>query len=134
MDNIQKSVITVLGIACLIALLIPSGNKSKLANQEPTSVEASQAKVAPPAPMPSNPEGENEEGEQDDLASLPDEYATFGQPMNDAMPLGQGNNQNVQSESQPIAGPVQSTNVATSDTPDGGQFIIPANVPDRAIQ
>ncbi|MEQ1551546.1 hypothetical protein [Sphingorhabdus sp.] len=90
MDNIQKSVVAVLCVAAFAALIIPSASSFK--------TDQASAPAAPEsAPKPVNaqetavaPEEGDEFALQDETDEGPDEFETFGQPMNDAQPLGVG--------------------------------------------
>jgi hypothetical protein len=100
MDNIQKSIAAVLGVAAFVTLLIPSadGTSSNAAPQVPPPAATVEAKVPPPSnPQPADSDNGNandDNASQDDGSDgEADEYAEFGQPMNDAAPLGSGSDQ-----------------------------------------
>jgi hypothetical protein len=81
-DNIQKSILTVLGIAGFVALVIPDGEDMGVKPAPPVAV----APPPPPAPTPlANPDDEL----PDDSGDLynDEEFANFGQPMADAQPV-----------------------------------------------
>lgn len=91
MDNIQKSIIAVLAIAAFATLIVPSGTSFQPKQPEVAPV-ADAPDIAPVAPPPSTePEEASDEYASDDGdLGGPDEYESFGQPMNDARPLGSG--------------------------------------------
>jgi hypothetical protein len=94
-DNIQKSVVAVLCVAAFAALIIPSGisfNADKQVAPEATVVVPQTQAVQ--APVETSEEASDEYASQDDAVEGPDEYETFGQPMNDALPLGASANLN----------------------------------------
>ncbi len=88
-DNIQKSIAAVLGIAALLVLIIPGGDPVV---EQPKPAE--QAPAPPPPPPPAQPEDDvdpsGEYASQDGEMAEPDEYASFGQPMMDASPVNPG--------------------------------------------
>ncbi len=100
MDNIQKSIVAVLCVAAFAALIVPSGT-----DFETTKPVAPEGPVVAPqpqaaqAPTETPEEASDEYASQDDATEGPDEFETFGQPMNDALPLGAIANSN-QAESQ----------------------------------
>jgi hypothetical protein len=99
-DNIQKSIVAVLCVAAFAALIVPSGT-----DFETTKPVAPEGPVVAPqpqaaqAPTETPEEASDEYASQDDATEGPDEFETFGQPMNDALPLGAIANSN-QAESQ----------------------------------
>lgn len=95
MDNIQKSIVAVLCVAAFAALIVPSGTSfetNKPVAPEPP-VAAPQAEAAQD-PVETPEEASDEYASQDEAAEGPDEFETFGQPMNDALPLGASANSN----------------------------------------
>lgn len=139
MDNIQRSVISVLGVACFVALIIPSNNPVAPPAAAPQEQAPPLQTVNPDAaPLPENVEEEVGAENATDELQLPDELATFGQPMSDAMPLGESNNPSNENEAQTglrSSSPGGNSNEAVSYAGSAaGGYMIPANVPDRAIQ
>ena len=100
MDNIQKSVVAVLCVAAFAAFIIPS--ESSFKTDQASSPEAPET-----GPKPVNaqetadaPEDSDEVAAQDEADEGPDEFETFGQPMNDAKPLGVGSDSSNQDSPQ----------------------------------
>ena len=91
MDNIQKSVVAVLCVAVFAALIIPSESSVK-------TEQASAPEAPVPTPQPvvaqetADAPAEGDEFAEQEEAEFPDEFETFGQPMNDAQPLGTNSN------------------------------------------
>lgn len=88
MDNILKYILAVLGVAGLVALVVPEKShepaKAALTPIAPTPIKPVSGPI-PPAP--------SDDGSSDDDSAMDDwdeEYQNFGQPMNDAQPLGSG--------------------------------------------
>jgi hypothetical protein len=107
-DNIQKSILGVLGIAAILTMMVPDG--SNLASS-PAAAPAPPPSVGTPAsavPTPQQPaegaeEPNNEFAMEGTELEEGDELANFGQPMNDARPFGQpaNNAPNVAAPPQP---------------------------------
>ena len=99
MDNIQKSIFAVLGLSAFVTMIIPTGDSFSPTPQQTTpQIEAVSPASAPP---PSDPDVvvSDEYASQDGEVEAPDEFESFGQPMNDARPLGMSSDSPPQSES-----------------------------------
>jgi len=86
MDNILKYILAVLGVAALVALLVPEKfHQSK----EPALTPIAPAPIKPVSepipPASADQQDSSDDGSADDWD---EEYQNFGQPMNDAQPLG----------------------------------------------
>lgn len=120
MDNILKYLLGVLGIAALIALAIPDSTS----DQEITPVVPAPVTVKPAkAPTPFESSNANQPSNKDEGSDdWDEEYENFGQPMNDAVPLGtdssDGNNgEDPSINNGPESGPMGSPNVGGARAP-----------------
>jgi hypothetical protein len=89
MDNILKYVLGVLGVFALVLIAIPGDEKPTPAAAPVSATSLPQPTgqtPAQPAPQPSE-DSSSDDGSFDD-SSDGDEVTTFGQPMNDARPVG----------------------------------------------
>lgn len=129
MDNIQKSILAVLGIAAFATLIVPDGDSF---NPDKRNKPARVAKDAPPKPKPDPaplPDGSEDDGEfasQDD-GEQDDELAAFGQPMNDARPFGD------EDGGYPTAPPQASVQPRETDTPAPNSAVPSGQIPTQAI-
>jgi hypothetical protein len=132
MDNILKYVLGVLGVFALVLVAMPSGEMPK------SKTVASSAAIKPIAPQAIKPipPSDNSSGDSDfgddgsfDDSAEPDELTSFGQPMNNATPLGGGDGySNNESGRQPVGGSnaplppgaIPATPNAPGPLPDGG--------------
>ncbi len=116
MDNIQKSIVAVLGIAAFVTVIIPDMGGTNTKAVQP--VPASQPNAMPP-PRPSRP------SQNDSMMASenPEEYSSFGQPMSNAEPMEMGTSggwgQPIRpSQSEPIqSAPAFSPGATTSPPP-----------------
>jgi hypothetical protein len=115
-DNIQKSILAVLGIAAFATLIVPGSDDSVIESPKPAKSAKVDVPPPPAAPAP-EPDPDGEYASQDGEVEQPDEYASFGQPMMDASPIDQG----------PVGqGDYASSNQAPSrERPRGGVDVTP---------
>jgi hypothetical protein len=118
-DNIQKSILAVLGIAAFATLIVPGSDDA--VTESPKPVEPAKVDSPPPPVTPApatEPDPDGEYASQEGDLAEPDEYASFGQPMMDASPMDQG----------PLGqGEYASSNQAQSrERPRGGVDVTPA--------
>jgi hypothetical protein len=120
MDNIQKSIVTVLGISGLVAFFMPSGqNTGTAAQQSASNVEALQPPAPVPAPPPPAPTQQENYAEQPAVMETGDAPA-FGQPTISGLPHGQ--EANSQNQPQQTA---QNSQPSQSQQPYGGDQLYP---------
>jgi hypothetical protein len=84
MDNIQKALVTVLGVAAMIAMLVPSKDPIDAPSTQSDAVE----QPAPPSEASNNPVVQNPSTQPVPQAeSTPDESFQIGQPSIDGKPI-----------------------------------------------
>lgn len=86
MDNVLKVLIGVLGLFALVILAIPSSGPDEENVVKPVATPTMAPQPNPPAPTPASGDEADEKSSRDE--DWEDEYESFGQPMNDARPLG----------------------------------------------
>lgn len=94
MDNVLKLILGFLGVVALVILAIPSSDSSDDAKVVKPIVapKPSSKAVASASPAKSTDDKEEKSSKDDDWGD--DEFESFGQPMNDAKPLGMGGSGN----------------------------------------
>lgn len=136
MDNIQKSIIAVLGFAGFVALVLPDSVPFSSSQNE--AVENKTSNVNVPAPgsedvTPPTPDAEQIEGGEADLVDSddePDEFDSFGNPMDDAEPLGSSGDDYGETQSNASVTNLPNQNVPTQaivSGPDAGSEGIPVD-------
>lgn len=136
MDNIQKSIIAVLGFAGFVALVLPESVPFSSSHDE--AVDNTTSNESVPAPgsedvPPPAPNAEQVEGGEADLVESddePDEFDSFGNPMDDAEPLGSSGDDYGDSQSNASISNIPSQNVPTQaiiSGPDAGSEGIPVD-------
>jgi hypothetical protein len=89
-DNIQKSILAVLGVAAFLTLVIPTGDDAVVKPPKPAEQAPSPPPPAPASQPQNDVDPDGEYASQEENAAEPDEYANFGQPMMDASPVDNG--------------------------------------------
>lgn len=90
MDNILKYILAVLGVAALVALVVPDKSATPA---KPALTPIAPAPIKPVSgPIPPASTDEGDSGDDGSMEDWDEEYQNFGQPMNDAQPLGAGSN------------------------------------------
>ena len=134
MDNIQKSIVAVLGFAGFVALIIPDGDSFAPPPQQQAQPQIQPNEAPPPAleqPIDGNETPNDEFASPDGEIEATDDLATFGQPMIDASAPGEPNNNAVnQSEQTNLPAGAFSNQQVPMAGGAGGQYIAgPTNAP-----
>jgi hypothetical protein len=89
MDNVLKIILGVLGLFGLVILAVPSSDEDSENVVKPVATPRSMPRpvVAEASPI-ENGDEESDNGDSKDDDWGEDEFESFGQPMNDAKPLG----------------------------------------------
>ncbi|MEW6576671.1 hypothetical protein [Sphingorhabdus sp.] len=89
MDNVLKIILGVLGLFALVILAVPSSDEDseKVVKPVATPISTPRPTIAQATPTENGDEDSNDGDSKDDEWGE-DEFESFGQPMNDAKPLG----------------------------------------------
>jgi hypothetical protein len=126
MDNILKYILAVLGLFALVAIAIPSESGSDDKNAVKPAVTPVKTTPKPGAVAPTKPDKSDDADEKSSKSDdWDDEFESFGQPMNDAKPIGlddsddsQSKNKGGGSNSPPPGSPAFSQSASTQNGGD----------------